>query len=192
MRWVTITALWYSFCFFLILSASLVIMSKHIDNPSNSRLMVMAKDQVVYDPTDSTPLHDIRHLVLKKFLTDYRSPLKENVDELVKQADLYAIDYALIPAIAMQESGGCKNIPMDSYNCWGFGIYGGKITKFQSYNEAISQVAKTIKETYIKSGLTNVTLLEDKWVPPSRGQWSSSVNFFIGKIREYEKNTPAS
>ncbi|MCJ7739797.1 hypothetical protein MUP32_00575, partial [Candidatus Microgenomates bacterium] len=65
MRWVTITALWYSFCLVLILSASLVIMNKHIDDPSKNRLVVMAKDQVVYDPTDSTPLHDIRHLVLK-------------------------------------------------------------------------------------------------------------------------------
>ncbi|EKE15273.1 MAG: hypothetical protein ACD_12C00096G0002 [uncultured bacterium] len=92
----------------------------------------------------------------------------------------------------MQESAGCKKIPVDSHNCWGFGIYGSKITRFDSYAEAIIQVSKTIKETYIKSGLTNVTLLEDKWTPPSRGQWSSSVNFFIGKIREYEKNTPAS
>ncbi len=124
------------------------------------------------------------------FLDEYKSPLVELTETLVKQADLWGIDYALIPAIAMQESGGCKKIPAASYNCWGFGIYGEKVVKFSSYEEAIAQVAKTIKETYIKNGLTNVTLLEDRWAPQSRGQWSTAVNFFIGKIREYERNIP--
>ena len=138
------------------------------------------------------PKEDIRIQVLRRFLSEYSSPLADFSDVLVRQADLWGLDYALIPAIAMQESGGCKKIPPESHNCWGYGIYGSKITAFDSYSDAISQVAKTIKEAYIKNGLTNATLVEDKWVPPSRGQWSYSVNYFIGKIREYERNLPAS
>ena len=129
---------------------------------------------------------------MKKFFTDYKSPLASSVDQIIYQSDLYGLDYALIPAIAMQESGGCKAIPVNSYNCWGFGIYGNKQVDFTSFDEAVTKVAKTIKEAYIKRGLTNATLLEDRWTPSSRGQWSYSVNYFIGKIRDYEKNIPSS
>lgn len=138
-----------------------------------------------------SPSHDIRILVLKKFLKDYRSPLFDQAEELVKQADNFGLDYTLLPAIAMQESGGCKTIPENSFNCWGFGIYGDRVTRFDSYQKAIAQVAKTIKESYVKKGASNPTLLEDRWTPSSRGNWSYSVNFFIGKIKEYEDKISA-
>lgn len=138
-----------------------------------------------------TPIQDIRVSVLRRFFSDYKSPLADLAEDIVSQADLWGIDYTLIPAIALQESGGCKKIPLESYNCWGYGIYGNKITKFDSYQEAIAQIAKTIKTAYIKNGLTNPTLLEDNWVPSSKGKWSFAVNFFISKIRQYEQETPA-
>lgn len=136
----------------------------------------------------SLPSQDARILVLKKFFSNYKSELYDEAEEIVYQSDIYGIDYALIPAIAMQESQGCKVIPPGSYNCWGLGIYGSKKIHFASFKDAIIAVAKTIKEAYIKRGLTNPTLLEDRWTPSSVGQWSYSVNFFIGKIRALEKN----
>lgn len=159
---------------------------------------IEAKDiyAYVYDENHYIPQivndQDVRHMVLKKFFSEYKSPLESYVDEIIYESDLYGLDYALIPAIAMQESGGCKVIPINSYNCWGFGIYGNKKVIFSSFDEAVGKVAKTIKEAYIKRGLTNATLLEDRWTPSSRGQWSYSVNYFIGKIREYEKNITSS
>ena len=132
------------------------------------------------------PQKDIRVLVLKEFFRIYSSPLIDYVDTLVQVADAWGLDYSLMPAIAMQESGGCKTIPQGSFNCWGFGIYGDKVVNFVSFENAVAKVAKTLKEAYIKKGLTNATLLEDKWIPSSRGLWSYSVNFFIGKIREIE------
>lgn len=132
------------------------------------------------------PTRDIRVSALQRFLREIASPLHPYVEELVTTADTYGIDYALIPAISMQESGGCKTIPEDSFNCWGFGIYGKKVTAFDSYPEAFEKVARTIKETYIKRGLTNPTLLENKWTPQSTGSWSYSVNFFMSKIHQYE------
>lgn len=132
------------------------------------------------------PSSDFRIKALSNFFTKYNSPLLEKAEYLVFTADSWGIDYTLIPAISMQESGGCKNIPIGSHNCWGFGIYGDKKTVFASYEKAIEQVAKVIKQTYIKQGYTNPTLLEDKWTPSSRGSWSYGVNFFIGKIKEEE------
>jgi hypothetical protein len=131
---------------------------------------------------------DVRISALKEFLHSVSSPLEENSEYIVEQSDVWGLDYALIPAMAMQESQGCKKIPANSYNCWGYGIYGSNSIMFSSYKEAIARIAQTIKESYINGGLTNVTLVEDKWAPPSKGQWSFSVNYFIGKIKEYEKS----
>jgi len=178
---------------FLIYLLILIFSYLYLNNKSLNKLYKEAKNLSIINPTPVTPtikkpIKDIRNIALTIFLNEYNSPLVNSVDELIKQADIWGIDYALIPAIAMQESEGCKRIPANSYNCWGFGIYGEKLTKFSSYEEAIAKIAKTIKETYIKNNLTNVTLLEDRWAPQSKGQWSSAVNFFIGKIRKYEKN----
>ncbi len=158
----------------------------------------LAKNQNVFSfpistlPQNVLPEQDVRITVLQKFFQIYKSPLSESIEDIIKYADLNGIDYSLIPAIAMQESGGCKNIPLDSFNCWGIGIYGDKVLRFSSYKEAIEKVSRTIKEAYIKKGLTNATLVEDRWTPSSRGNWSYAVNFFISKIREIEKNIPAS
>lgn len=140
----------------------------------------------------TAPTHDIRITVLKRFFEEYQSPLSEFADVLVREADINGLDYTIVPAISMQESQGCKRIPENSFNCWGYGIYGSKVLKFSSFPEAIAQVTKTIKISYIKKGYTNATLVEDLWTPSSRGNWSYAVNYFIGKIKEYEKNTPAS
>jgi len=159
--------------------------------------VAFAQEFILPSPTSAplvlnhSPSVDIRVNVLKKFLQSYNSPLADHAAYLVDIADRWGLDYALIPAISMQESGGCKVIPENSYNCWGFGIYGSTITRFASYDEAAAAVAKTIKETYIKHGLVNPTLLENIWAPQSTGQWSYAVNYFIGKIRDLEKNIPA-
>ncbi len=138
---------------------------------------------------ESLPIttEDIRLVALRRFLTEIHSPLADQAEEIIKQADLHGFDYALLPAIAMQESGGCKTIPIGSHNCWGYGIYGAKVTRFDSYPKAIAKVAKTIKESYIKKGYTNPTLVEDRWTPSSKGEWSYSVNFFMNKIHSYER-----
>ena len=91
------------------------------------------------------PNQDFRVLVLRKFFSTYKSPLIEAVDEIIYHSDLQGIDYSLIPAIAMQESQGCKIIPPGSHNCWGYGIYGDKKVYFNNYNDAIAAISKTIK-----------------------------------------------
>lgn len=195
MRQIITAVLWFPLTL-LILAISLFILSNYYPKSARNPLSSIAGvSDILFKPSITavsilSPREDFRKNALRKFFTFYKSPLVDHLDVLIREADANGIDYALIPAIAMQESQGCKAIPDDSYNCWGFGIYGKTVTRFQSYDDAIIQVAKTIKETYIKGGLTNPTLLEDRWAPQSRGLWSYSVNFFISKLREYEKNLP--
>ncbi|PIX69017.1 hypothetical protein COZ40_00235 [Candidatus Roizmanbacteria bacterium CG_4_10_14_3_um_filter_39_13] len=97
-------------------------------------------------------------------------------------ADQYTLDYRLIPAIAMQESGLCKHIYEGSHNCWGWGIYGNKVTRFDSYEEAIETISRGIKKNYIDKGLTTPEAIMRKYTPPSDGSWAFGVNTFLKMI----------
>jgi len=122
---------------------------------------------------------DIRVANLKYFFRKYESVLYDKSDYIVKMADQYKLDYRLIPAIAMQESGLCKHIYENSYNCWGWGIYGNKVTRFGSYEEAIETISRGLKKNYIDKGLVTAEDIMRKYTPPSTGSWAFGVNFFL-------------
>lgn len=125
---------------------------------------------------------DPRIAYLKSFMRKYESDLYDHAEFIVTTADKYGIDYRLVPAIAMQESGLCKVIPNGSHNCWGWGIYGNKVTRFASYPEAIETVSKGLKENYVDKGLTTPDLIMQKYTPSSNGSWARGVTFFLDRI----------
>ena len=122
---------------------------------------------------------DIRVANLKYFFRKYESVLYDQSEFIVKMADQFKLDYRLIPAIAMQESGLCKNIYECAYNCWGWGIYGNTVTRFGSYEEAIETISRGLKTNYIDKGLTTPEDIMRKYTPPSTGSWAFGVNFFL-------------
>ncbi|MCX7956043.1 MAG: hypothetical protein N2593_03005 [Patescibacteria group bacterium] len=124
-------------------------------------------------------LSDARVMNLKSFFRKYNSPLYNHAEKIVEISDKYGLDYRLLPAIAMQESNLCKYIPENSYNCWGWGIYGSLVTKFSSYDEAIETVAKGLKTEYIDKGLITASAIMKKYTPPSKGSWAYGVNTFM-------------
>lgn len=129
--------------------------------------------------TTESKLADGRTANLKNFFRKYNSPLYDYADYIVKVSDRYGFDYRLLPAIAMQESNLCKYIPKDSFNCWGYGIYGDKVLKFSSFKEAIETVAQGIKKDYIDKGLTTPEAVMRKYTPQSSGSWAHSINYFF-------------
>lgn len=131
------------------------------------------------DLTDEEKIkRDPRIAYLKSFFRKYDSELYEEAEFIVETADKYNIDYRLIPAIAMQESTLCKVIPNGSHNCWGWGIYGGRVTRFASYDEAIDTVSRGLKKNYVDQGLTTPDQIMAKYNPSSNGSWAYGVNFF--------------
>lgn len=123
--------------------------------------------------------NDIRVANLKYFFRKYNSILYDHAETFVKRADENQFDYRLLPAIAMQESNLCKYIYEDSHNCWGWGIYGNKVTRFDSYDEAIDTISRGIKKYYIDKGLTTPEDIMRKYTPPSDGSWAYGVNTFL-------------
>lgn len=120
---------------------------------------------------------------IRQFLQRYGSPLEPYAQDIIDAAEEYGLDYRLVPAIAMQESNLCLKIPVDSNNCWGFGIYGGKVHKFSDYKEGIYAVSKTLGTKYKDRGLVTPDQIMTVWTPSSNGSWAFSVNHFMDKLK---------
>lgn len=128
-------------------------------------------------------IKDKRVAILKSFFRKHDSPLYEHADFIVRVSDKNGLDYRLIPAIAMQESTACKAIPYGSHNCWGWGIYGTLVTRFNSYPEAIETVAAGLKKNYIDQGLTTPEEIMAKYTPSSNGSWAKGVGNVLGVLK---------
>jgi len=124
-------------------------------------------------------LADGRIANLKNFFRKYNSPLYDYAELIISVSDKHRFDYRLLPAIAMQESNLCRYIPENSYNCWGWGIYGDQVIRFSSYEEAIEKVAAGIKKEYIDKGLVTASMIMKKYTPSSPGTWARGVNTFL-------------
>jgi hypothetical protein len=125
---------------------------------------------------------DGREEHIREFLAQYHSPLEPFSGDIVKAADEYHLDYRLIVSIAMQESGLCKTIPDNSYNCWGFGIYGHTVMHFTGYKEGIYTVTKTLATKYKAAGLVTPQQIMTRYTPSSNGSWAYGVNYFMSSL----------
>lgn len=127
---------------------------------------------------------DARVEIVRQFLAQYNSPLEPHASFIVETAEKYGLDYRLIPAIAMQESNLCKKNRPESYNCWGFGIYGDKYLHFDSYEHGIETVTKTLATKYKdKHGLATPEQIMSMYTPSSNGSWANGVNYFMAKMQ---------
>lgn len=131
---------------------------------------------------DQIAVKDSRVENLRGFFTTHKSPLEPYSEAFIEKAEKYDLDFRLLPAIAMQESNLCKKAPKDSYNCWGFGMYGKNKVTFSNFEEAIESVSKTLSENYKSIGLVTPEQIMTKYTPSNQGDWAKSVNYFMGQL----------
>jgi len=168
-----------SIVYFLFLSYNSRLHKGLISHSSNRGVAFAALPSAENVLGDSIISKDARIEIVRQFFARYKSPLEPFASNVVKDADKYGLDFRLLPAIAMQESNLCQKIITDSYNCWGFGIYGNKVTRFDSYPEAIGTVTKTLATNYIAGGLNTPEEIMKKYTPSNNGSWAYSVNYFM-------------
>ncbi len=125
---------------------------------------------------------DGRAANLQAFFRLRNSPLYDLAGYIVKVSDKYSFDYRLLAAISVQESNACNVIPDNSYNCWGWGIWPGHVTRFSSFEEGIDTVAKGLKEEYINKGLVTPKQIMGKYTPSSNVSWANGVSNVWGWI----------
>lgn len=124
---------------------------------------------------------DLNYQKAKKIETYFRvnrnnAPLADYAEKFVEVANKYGLDYRLLPAIAVMESGGGKSL-FRSYNAWGYGKY-----SFNSFEEGIEIVGKGLKEGYIDKGRVTPAQIAPIYCPPNATNWARSVQKFMNEI----------
>lgn len=129
---------------------------------------------------------DARAKIVENFFLGYKSSLLIYSEYFIQVADKYYLDWRLLPAISMQESNGGKKIISNSYNPFGYGIYGDSVVRFSSWEEGIERVAKALREDYLNKGLDTPYEIMTKYTPPSLakgGSWAKGVSSFMEELK---------
>jgi len=140
---------------------------------------------VYAESSDNILSQDARPRIVEDFLRRYQSTLEPYdyyAQVFVDIADKHNLDFRLMPAIAMQESNLCRKAPKSSNNCWGHGIYGGKILYYETVESAIESVAQTL-DKYSQHGLASPEEIMRKYTPGSDGSWAAAVLHFMAEMR---------
>ena len=124
---------------------------------------------------------DYRVVVLRKYLESHNSPLSDSAPHFIFWADKYGLDWRMVPAISGVESTFGKRIPKNSYNAYGWanGNY-----SFESWEDSIEIVSKTLREKYYNRGATTLNQIARRYAPPS-STWAWKVEFFMNEIDEF-------
>lgn len=174
-------------CFLFSLTFLFYLSNPRVALPKNTTYQLYsALPQNQSKTQDGITSQDARAKLLENFFKDYKSSLTSETDLFVKTADKYQLDFRLLPSIAMQESNGGRRVISNSYNPFGFGIYGSKVIKFSSWEEAIETVGRALRENYLDEGLHTPEQIMTKYTPPSLakgGAWAKGVRSFMEELR---------
>ncbi|MBI2196689.1 glucosaminidase domain-containing protein [Candidatus Daviesbacteria bacterium] len=188
-------SIWFVAAWFATATTTLIFsltLSFYLANPKLLQPTVQSfKLYAALPQTESLISDEISHAdgrakIIENFFKTYKSPLSAQSETFILVADKYELDYRLLPAIAMQESNGGKKVIKNSYNPFGYGIYGEMVVKFSSWEGAIERVGKALREDYLNKGLKNPTQMMAKYTPPSLskgGAWAKGVNTFMEELR---------
>lgn len=180
-----VVSIWLAFTpvLIILLSASLTIHNskvKTLDTLQALKITEPASNNNIEGQVLGTKIEDPRPYIVARFLQE--TPLEQYSNLIVEVSDQYDIDYRLIPAIAMKESGGGVAIDLASHNAWGF--ENGR-TYFDSWDTAIRAVAKTLRTRYVDKGLTSPEQIMTVYAPPAilnGGGWAKDINLFFSQM----------
>lgn len=140
----------------------------------------------VAQSTDTEPYN--RTVLLRDFLKSYNSPLSPYASDFINEANKNGLDWKLVAAIAGVESYFGQQIPYNSYNGWGYGVYGNNVRNFESWPDGIAVVSKALRVDYLDNwGATNV--YEIGAIYAADPAWANKVTHFINLIEDFESRS---
>jgi len=131
------------------------------------------KDEIVPELTVNPNSRKIENV--RNYLSNRNSPLAEYADVLVTVAEEYGIDYRLVAAISIIESGGGKHC-FRPYNAWGWGS-----KSFDSWENGIYTISKGLSK-YYANGATTPALIAPSYCPPHATKWAYNVQHVMNQI----------
>ena len=133
---------------------------------------------------------DARAVKIDKVFQKYKCPITGTGDIFVKYADENNIPYWMVAAVAFQESSCGKNTPKvdgeETYNLYGWGVWGAHVKQFDSMEHGIETVSKYMNTRFFSQGITEPCDIMRVYTPPSKGSWCEGVKFFRDEIAHYE------
>jgi hypothetical protein len=127
------------------------------------------------DPLDGI---DYRKLRLYHFLKEKDSPLKTHTDDFIHAADVWDIDWRLLPAITGLESAYGTRLVPNSYN--GYGWAGGYFY-FEGWDQSIFYVSRKLKNKYYQQGLNTPYKIGSVYAPPNP-HWGGLIASIMTEI----------
>jgi len=161
-----------------------------LKNPAESPSVFGAKTLRLPESQFETIQVDSRVIKIEKVFEKFKCPLAGNGAFIVQEADEYGIPYWLVPAVSFQESGCGKNTlepagTVESYNAWGYGIWGKNIKTFDDWKAGISAVSKYFGANFYTKGITDPCEIMKIYTPPSKGSWCEGIKYFADLIQNY-------
>lgn len=133
---------------------------------------------------------DKRARILQAYLGQFDSPVENHAQDFIDAADQHGVDWKLVPSIAGVESTFCKQVPggigYNSYNCWGWGVYGTQAIFFKSWREGIFAVTEGLKKNYIDKGLTNPYIMNRIYA--ASPFWGGKVDYFMKDLQRFSED----
>lgn len=150
---------------------------QNLENKNDSNLL---------EPSATIIFRDLRVEAVNKFLDNYGPKMRGLGEVFVSAADKAGIPYNIVPAIGACEGGLGNAIPKDSYNTWGWGVYGGKVKKFPNWETAIWEVSQGLAREYFAKGLDTPEKIMPKYAPRSTGSWAECVNKYLAALPNFD------
>ena len=166
---------------FTVISVALLLLISRSDSYAFGQA---SGSSATLNPTISQKPYDNRVEILESFLESYDSPLVPFARDFVESADRYNLDWRLVASIAGLESTFGKHIPYNSYNGWGWGVYGNNVIRFKSWPEGIETISKGLRENYLKDKPES----DPYFIGPTYAAsptWAQRVTFFMNKMDQY-------
>lgn len=166
----------------IVISILFVVVLNRVSNAYAQELLAGSSAALLKPATQE--LSDSRVRILREFLGKYNSPLVPYAGTFVEIADKYNLDWKLVAAISGVESTFGREIPYESFNGWGWGIYGDNMIRFSSWREGIETVSEGLRTKYInKWGAKDVYEIGRFYA--ASPTWAQRVEYFMNKIQEY-------
>ncbi|MBW6442121.1 hypothetical protein K0B04_04450, partial [Patescibacteria group bacterium] len=152
--------------------------------------MYASRPLTLHASTISIYSKDSRAQKINEVYKKYNCPLEGLGDVMVFEADKNDIPWWLLTAVSFQESGCGKRSPKvagaESYNAWGWGVYGGKVFTFDNWVRGIETISKYFSDKFYSKGIDDTCVIMKTYTPPSDGSWCNGVNHFSEMIQNYE------
>ncbi|HUD09543.1 MAG TPA: hypothetical protein VMR77_01945 [Patescibacteria group bacterium] len=148
-----------------------------------------ASSATIQLPTVAKTGVDTRVKILTNYLKQYDSPLVPYAADFVETADKYNLDWRLVAAISGVESTFGKEIPGNSYNAWGWGVYGNNVVNFKSWDDGIETVSQGLRERYMDQW-DGQNIYQIGAMYAASPAWAGHVEFYLGKIAEFALSDP--